>query len=104
MVLHMIKHYEGIVNKAPYQKQKKAVFIDHFLKPVLETVKDEIDIYGPIIRLQVLTTPSIDDPMFFFKQKDFEPPSYDGYIELLKPLKDYEGQNCKILLEFTSKK
>jgi len=55
----MIKHYEGIVNKAPYQKQKKAVFIDHFLKPVLETVKDEIDIYGPIIRLQVLTTPSI---------------------------------------------
>ena len=104
MVLRMIKHYEGIINKAPYENQKKAVFIDHYPKPVLETVKDEIGIYGPIVRLQVLTNPSLDSPMFFFKQETFETPSYDGYIQLLKPLKDYEGQNCKILLEFPDRK
>lgn len=99
----MIKHYEGIVKKAPYENQQNAVFIDHFPKPVLNTVEDEVNIYGPIIRLQVLTTPSLDSPMFYFKEGDFNPASSDGYIKLLKPLKDYEGQNCKILLEFEDK-
>jgi hypothetical protein len=96
----MIKHYEGIVKKAPYENKKNSVFIDHNPKPIMNIVEDEINIYGPIIRLQVLTTPSLKSPMYFFKQQDFEPASFDGYKKLLKPLKDYVGQNCKILLEF----
>lgn len=96
----MIKHYEGIVKKAPYENKKDSIFIDHNTKPIINTIKDEISIYGPLIRLQVLTTPSLEKPMYFFKQKTFEPFTYEKYVELLKPLKNYEGQNCKILLEF----
>ncbi|MDP3624747.1 MAG: hypothetical protein Q8R66_12610 [Methanobacteriaceae archaeon] len=96
----MIKHYEGIIKKAPYKNKKDSIFIDHNPKPIINTIKEEISIYGPLIRLQVLTTASLESPMYFFKQEKFEPYNLDGYVELLKPLKDYEGQNCKILLEF----
>ncbi len=99
----MIKHYEGIVKKAPYENKKDSIFIDHNPKPILNTIKDEISIYGPLIRLQVLTTPSLKSPMYFFKQEEFESGTFDGYIKLLKPLKNYEGQHCKILLEFKDK-
>ena len=96
----MIKHYEGIVRKAPYLDRKDAVFIDHFLKPIIDTIKDEVDSYGPISRMQVLTNPTLESPFFLFKEEDFENPSYNGYLPLLEPLSDFVGQNCKIMLEF----
>ena len=50
------------------------------------------------------TSPEDAEVLFsFLKEGDFNPASSDGYIKLLKPLKDYEGQNCKILLEFEDK-
>ncbi|MCK9150789.1 hypothetical protein [Methanobacterium alcaliphilum] len=96
----MIKHYEGVIKKAPYNGQKDAVFMDHSLKPVIETIKDEIQEYGPLKRIQVLTNPTMKSPFFWFKQKTFKKPSYTGFVPLVEPLKDYKGQNCKILLEF----
>ncbi|MDZ4172071.1 MAG: hypothetical protein U1C19_07870 [Methanobacteriaceae archaeon] len=96
----MIKHYQGMLKKDVYNGKEDQVFMGDYSRPVLDLMAREIELNGPIIRLQVLTNPTKTSPMYFFKQNDFSPASKDGYIPFLVPLIDYVGQNCKILLEF----
>lgn len=97
----MIKLFEGVLEINQYNG-KKAIFLKHFLQPIVDDIGDEIKIHGPLTRIQVMTTPTLKSPIYFLKQEDYEPPSEKGYVKLIKKLKDYSGQHCKILIETTN--
>jgi hypothetical protein len=96
----MIKLFEGVLKLAPYEG-RKAVFLKYYPQPIFKDIDDEIQIHGPLKRIQIMTTPTLESPIYFLKEEDYQPPTKIKYVSLIKKLRDYAGQQCKILIETT---